>query len=249
MQLSYSYYYFKSLFTQEQCEKIIKKGLNQIEDSVKKGENVSGTVHGNIHKGSNNQFLAPKADKTTEELVSIDKNYDEKQYYVRDSKVTFFNEKWITDIVDNSLKIANAKNGWNWEYDTFESCQFTVYEPGGFYSWHADGDSDHFGKYKRFVPGITNKNTNSKYTIDNNLVGKIRKLSVTINLSTANSYEGGLLKFDYGPHSKTRFHLCEEIKEQGSMIIFPSFLHHQVTPITSGTRYSLVIWICGKPFK
>ena len=41
----------------------------------------------------------------------------------------------------------------------------------------------------------------------------------------------------------------EEIKDQGSMIIFPSFLDHCVTPITKGTRYSLVLWSVGDPFK
>ena len=45
-----------------------------------------------------------------------------------------------------------------------------------------------------------------------------------------------------------RYKVCEEIKPQGSMIVFPSFLHHCVAPVTSGTRYSLVIWCCGKPY-
>jgi hypothetical protein len=248
MQLQNTYYYYKSLFSKEQCESLINKGLNQINENLKKGENVYGTVYGGAHKGSNNQFIAARLDQTTEELLEKNKNYDEKKYYIRDSKVTFFVDNLVTEIVDKAVKTANINNGWNWQYDTFEPCQFTVYEPGGFYGWHSDGDSDHFGKYKRIVPGVTNKNNKGKYTYDNNLVGKVRKLSVTINLSPSNSYEGGMLKFDNGPHSTKRFHVCEEIKEQGSMIIFPSFLYHQVTPITKGTRYSLVIWICGNPF-
>ena len=60
----------------------------------------------------------------------------------------------------------------------------------------------------------------------------------------------GNLKFDFGPHaSGQRFHECVEIRPQGSIIVFPSYVYHQVTPVTSGTRYSLVLWSLGQPFK
>ena len=36
---------------------------------------------------------------------------------------------------------------------------------------------------------------------------------------------------------------------KGSAIVFPSYMYHQVTPVTRGTRYSLVNWIIGYPFK
>ena len=75
------------------------------------------------------------------------------------------------------------------------------------------------------------------------------KLSVTINLSGDENYEGGNLKFDFGPNTQgERFIECTEIRPKGSIIVFPSFTYHQVTPVTKGTRYSLVMWICGKPF-
>jgi hypothetical protein len=38
-------------------------------------------------------------------------------------------------------------------------------------------------------------------------------------------------------------------KEQGFVALFPSYVLHEVKPVTSGTRYSLVSWITGKPFK
>jgi PKHD-type hydroxylase len=38
-------------------------------------------------------------------------------------------------------------------------------------------------------------------------------------------------------------------KEQGTIIAFPSYILHEVTPITKGKRYSLEGWITGKPFK
>jgi PKHD-type hydroxylase len=37
--------------------------------------------------------------------------------------------------------------------------------------------------------------------------------------------------------------------EQGSISMFPSYLLHQVTPVTSGERWVIVIWINGPRFK
>ena len=79
---------------------------------------------------------------------------------------------------------------------------------------------------------------------------KVRKLSMTVNLTNPNNYAGGNLKFDLGAHAgKKRFKVCEEIRPQGSIIIFPSFTYHCVTPVTRGTRYSLVLWSLGKPWQ
>ena len=36
---------------------------------------------------------------------------------------------------------------------------------------------------------------------------------------------------------------------KGSLVVFPSFVWHRVKKVTKGTRYSLVIWSCGWPFK
>ena len=42
---------------------------------------------------------------------------------------------------------------------------------------------------------------------------------------------------------------CKEIKQKGTIIIFPSFVKHKVAPITKGERNSLVGWVLGYPFK
>ena len=39
-----------------------------------------------------------------------------------------------------------------------------------------------------------------------------------------------------------------KILEEGSIIVFPAFMEHRVTPVTRGTRYSLVTWFVGPPF-
>jgi len=71
-----------------------------------------------------------------------------------------------------------------------------------------------------------------------------RKLSFVLPLSEPDSYEGGELVL------KPNFQEKSIPLEQGKMIIFPSFILHKVTPVTSGTRYMLVGWLRGKlPFQ
>ena len=41
----------------------------------------------------------------------------------------------------------------------------------------------------------------------------------------------------------------KEILSKGSIVVFPSHVWHRVKPVTSGTRYSLVVWSIGDPFK
>jgi len=243
MQLKNLYYYFKSAISENQCKKIINVGLEKIQFLKNKGETVEGTTAGNTHKQANLNSK-PQDEKTIEDL-SKEK---EKNRYVRDSEICWLNDMSLYNMINPFLEEANKKSGWQFEYNCAEDFQFTVYKPGGFYGWHADGQSDNFGVYKRLIPGVS-PNTSDYTKIEKN-IGKVRKLSMTINLNSPGEYEGGNLKFDFGPHSTgQRFHECEEIRPQGSIIIFPSFLYHQVTPITKGTRYSLVLWVLGKPFK
>jgi hypothetical protein len=66
----------------------------------------------------------------------------------------------------------------------------------------------------------------------------IRKVSVVALLSDPSEFEGGILQIDVGA--------CQDIEmKRGSVVAFPSFLTHQVTPVTSGKRYSAVCWIHG----
>ena len=74
------------------------------------------------------------------------------------------------------------------------------------------------------------------------MIGKVRKLSMTLNLNTPGEYEGGNLKFDFGPHNnvKNQFHECVEIRPRGSVIVFPSYVYHQVKPVKDNVgRYCI----------
>ena len=138
----------------------------------------------------------------------------------RDSQITWLysvdDMEWIYRRVTDAVMSLNNQF---FKFDLFgftEGFQFTRYDaPSGFYGMH----------------------------IDKLLNGVVRKLSLTIQLSDPNSYEGGELALQFGKSPDIM------PKEQGKMVVFPSYVLHEVKPVTQGTRYSLVAWISGTPFK
>ena len=149
----------------------------------------------------------------------------------RKSDLVWLNDKWIYKELHPYVHMANRDAGWNFEWDWSESCQFTKYKLNQYYDWHCDSWDKPYED------------------------GKIRKLSMTCQLTDGSEYEGGELEFDfrnYDPHMREEAkHLkqAKEILSKGSIIVFPSFLWHRVKPVTKGTRYSLVVWNLGYPFK
>jgi len=136
-------------------------------------------------------------------------------------------------------------NGWEeWEYEYLEDLQYTIYHHrpnssvGDFYTWHTDAGFKQYGDRQR-------------------------KLSFSLQLSDPDDYEGGA--FEYIDAHKTFDRLIPNqktlqlddivkslpfsAKEKGSIIVFPSHVHHQVKPVTHGTRISLVGWMVGKNWK
>ena len=79
--------------------------------------------------------------------------------------------------------------------------------------------------------------------IDRGLNTWIRKLSFTLQLSDPKDYKGGELELYFGEEP------TKASKERGFITVFPSYVLHKVTPVTKGTRYSLVAWITGPSFK
>ena len=154
----------------------------------------------------------------------------------RDSNVSWLNDTWIYKEIQPYIHQANSSAGWNFEWDRSEMCQFTKYKLNQYYDWHCDSWEKPYEK-----KGPEN--------------GKIRKLSVTCQLTDGSDYKGGELEFDfrnYDPHVRDQFkHLrqAKEILPKGSIIVFPSHVWHRVKPVTSGVRYSLVLWNLGYPFK
>lgn len=245
MQNKIPYWYYQNLLSPEECDKIIQLGNSKTKETA--------STFGNEEKGNDDRIS--KQELTNSQLKN--QNIPIEKTYIRDSQVTWLTDEWLYNLLVPKVYEANQKAGWNYDIDSFENIQFTCYNsPGGFYGWHTDGNGDIFASYKRYIAGVSpverkpNGGLPHQWTEDHNMVGKVRKISITINLSNENDYDGGLLKFDFGEHSAhDQFHLCEEISPRGSMIVFPSYLPHCVTPVTSGTRYSLVMWCLGRPFK
>jgi PKHD-type hydroxylase len=152
----------------------------------------------------------------------------------RDSNIVWLNDRWIYKEIQPFIHQANKLAGWNFDWDFSESCQFTKYKLNQFYDWHCDS----------WESAYANKDNPDTF-------GKIRKLSVTCSLSSPEDYEGGELEFDFRnmDPDKQSVRKCAEIKPRGSIVVFPSHVWHRVKPVTKGTRYSLVIWNLGYPFK
>jgi PKHD-type hydroxylase len=78
---------------------------------------------------------------------------------------------------------------------------------------------------------------------DSMINSPVRKLSMSIQLSDPKDYKGSQLQF-WETQKDKNFP-----NSQGTAIIFPSYMLHRVTPLLSGTRYSLVTWVGGPNFK
>ena len=256
-----NYWCFESALDSLTCDKIVNLGKEQLKKLQDLGISTEAVTNGHNHKQFMEKIeknLKPRNNLSVEDIKNIENisgENIENTTYIRDSEVAWLNYNWLYDLILPYVELANQKAGWKYDWKGSEAFQFTKYNsPGGFYGWHQDSCGDHNSTYKRYIPGvhpeINEKEFSLKrYTTNKFLVNKVRKLSVTINLNEPNDYEGGNLKFDFGPHASERYHECVEIRPRGSIIVFPSHIYHQVTPVTKGTRYSLVLWCLGYPFK
>jgi|TARA_Y100001951_G_C11231339_1_gene234792 PKHD-type hydroxylase len=152
----------------------------------------------------------------------------------RDSDIVWMSDRWIYNEIQPYVRLANERAGWNFQWDWSEAMQFTKYTKGQYYDWHCDG-------WDR--PYMREGDPSH---------GKIRKLSVTLTLSDPKDYKGGELEFDFrnmDPDKKPNIRKCKEILPKGSLVVFPGFVWHRVCPVKKGSRYSLVIWNLGWPYR
>lgn len=262
------YYYFKNALSEQQCNQIISKGLSLMEQiKSEDGEDaIQGTTGDYRQKKAGVGGDIAAAGMTAETMKK--KGVDKDNIYVRDSTVSWIDERWVYEMIHPYIHQANREAGWNFDWDFSEPAQFTRYTPGGFYTWHQDSGGDWFAAYKEWKAGDPENSPTRKdkdgntiygkdgrpvmasgWTDNPNMINKVRKLSVTINLTNPKNYTGGNLKFDLGPHADKRYHTATEARSKGSIIVFPSHYYHCVTPLSRGTRYSLVMWNLGAPFK
>ncbi len=94
------------------------------------------------------------------------------------------------------------------------------YEVGDHFAWHPDVGAEG-------TPAAT------------------RKLSFTVQLSDPTTYDGGDLELAVHELTGTS---AGGLRAQGTLILFPSFLMHRVTPVTRGARHAIVGWLHGPAF-
>lgn len=150
--------------------------------------------------------------KVTEDTADIHK--------VRKARVAWLSYNpeiaWVFDRLEAHARKINNKHYKFRLSGFYENLQFTEYlAPDSHYTWHID-----------FAAGAAS----------------LRKLSMVVQLSAPESYEGGTLEI-FDELNKT------VPKRQGALTCFPSFVQHRVTPVTKGKRYSLVVWVSGDPFQ
>lgn len=139
---------------------------------------------------------------------------------IRESRVCWLTPQddlvWVFQRLTNLVLDLNKKY---FNFDVFgmhEGLQFTNYKaPSGRYGKHIDRSD-----------GLP-----------------VRKLSVSVQLTDGDKYEGGDLCL-YANDTPTFMD-----RTKGSLSIFPSYTMHEVTPVTKGERNSLVTWVTGRPFK
>ena len=151
MVLEHYYYWFRKVLPESFCKDVIKL--------AKKQNSTKGLVFGEEKKGW----------KKTKEGTKL-----------RDSDLVWLRDEWILRQIYPIIKQANKAAGWNFEINTSESIQFTIYGKNQHYGWHTDC---------RSVPYDTPK--------DPNLHGRLRKLSTSIILNDPSEYKGGEFEIEF----------------------------------------------------
>lgn len=149
---------------------------------------------------------------------------------------------WVGGFMWHYIERANREN---FLYDLTcidgENLQYTRYTEGQYYGWHNDA-----GLATQFKP----RNLGSRGWDDavSDYLGKqseqIRKLSVVMQLSDPDDYEGGNLQI-MGEGGQTYF----APRKRGTVILFDSRAQHRVLKITKGIRKSIVGWVIGPRWK
>ncbi len=135
---------------------------------------------------------------------------------------------WLDDlpgtdwVMDRLIDIARVANREVFDFDVTEfaeSPQVARYDSAreGHFDWHSD--------------------------IGDGRLAERRKLTIVVQLSSPEDYEGGVLEVMPGTH------LVAANTAQGAATVFPAFVLHRVTPVTSGTRHSLTVWCHGPKFR
>jgi PKHD-type hydroxylase len=168
--------------------------------------------------------ILEKSKNLTFQKGTIGINGDEVNTNIRTSDVAWIYPKDFPQLYEELWKLEREANKewFGFHVDNLTHIQLAKY----------DGNIN--AEYKRHqdVFWINNKTTH-------------RKLTAIVQLSNPDTYLGGEFNFfdcDEYPNP-------EHIKQQGTVLFFPSFIYHQAKPVTSGIRYSLAAWFEGPQWR
>jgi PKHD-type hydroxylase len=144
---------------------------------------------------------------------------------IRRTDVGFWNgTHWVNGLLAHYVSLANRET-WNLDISLMSGVQYAIYTEASFFQWHIDELAQPYGP---LAP--------------TRWIGLNRKLSVIVNLSDPQAYEGG----DVQLRDRLGNPLAiDGIREQGTVLVFPANVAHTVTQVTSGVRNSLVGWYLG----
>jgi len=153
----------------------------------------------------------------------------------RQTWIAWIREDWVYKLVEPFIHAANVQAEWRFDVERMQSLQFGIYDVGGRYDWHRD---------------MTGRPYSAKDPVSETFHGLLRKISYSLQLSEPTSYDGGDLELEAGvPGNTERAEKADPERARGTMIVFPAFIPHRITAVTRGVRYSLVGWLCGKPWR
>lgn len=153
-------------------------------------------------------------------------------------KARISNNKKVNETRDSNVHFIDSTNEDNhWIFKRLSTIVMQLNNQ--FFNFDIDRiEAVQFTEYDSSYKGFYKSHVDTAYE-----TSTFRKLSFSIQLTDENEYEGGNLIFHTSHNPQTA------PKTKGSLSIFPSFLLHEVTPVTNGTRYALVGWVLGDRFK
>ncbi len=144
---------------------------------------------------------------------------------IRRTDVGFWDEAhWINGLLAHYAALANRES-WNFDLTLMPGVQYGIYTEQSFFKWHIDELPQPYGPLAA-----------------TRWIGLNRKLSVIVNLSDAQAYEGGDVQVRDRLGNPIEI---DGMRERGTVLVFPANVAHTVTPVTAGVRNSLVGWYLG----
>jgi PKHD-type hydroxylase len=143
-----------------------------------------------------------------------------------------------SDVRKSSIKWIPQDDEWKWLYEKLMNMAKEANSIWGFdlisapeqiqYTEYYGDKLGHYGWHQDIGPNMLS----------------LRKISITVQLSESDEYVGGDLEMFCGEG-----HIQTSPRGAGVVFIFPSYMMHRVTPVTSGVRRSFVLWLGGAHYR